>query len=99
MTRFIPEWWESPLCIGHSAPSAQHAMRASGVGAHPAQTAAWPANKIRLSPTVERRRASITTFRRMLDRGGVVKRRYAVSISFTWLSPSSSMEISRILNF
>lgn len=42
MTRPDPELCESPLCIGH-APSEQQAMRASGVGAQPAQTTALPA--------------------------------------------------------
>ena len=42
ITRCDSELCESPLCIGHAL-SAQHAMRASGVGAHPAQTAALPA--------------------------------------------------------
>ena len=42
MTRGDAELCESPLCIGHAL-SEQHAMRASGVGAHPAQTAALPA--------------------------------------------------------
>ena len=36
------ELCESPLCIGHAL-SAQHAIRASGIGAQPAQTAALPA--------------------------------------------------------
>src|SRR6187399_1672469 len=44
-TRSDPERCESPLCIGHSTPSAQHAMRASGVGSHPAQIAAFPATR------------------------------------------------------
>ena len=40
--RCDPELCESPLCIGHAL-SKQQDMRASGVGAHPAQTAALPA--------------------------------------------------------
>jgi hypothetical protein len=40
--RCDPELCESPLCIGHSL-SEQQDIRASGVGAHPAQTAALPA--------------------------------------------------------
>ena len=39
-TRSDPERCESPLCIGHSSPSAQQAMRASGVANQPAQIAA-----------------------------------------------------------
>ena len=42
LTRPDAELCVSPLCIGH-APSEQHAIRASGVGAHPAQSAALPA--------------------------------------------------------
>ena len=42
MTRSEREFCESPLCIGHVL-SEQHAIRASGVGAQPAQTAALPA--------------------------------------------------------
>jgi hypothetical protein len=64
---------ESPLCIAHAPPSEQHAMRASGLGAHPAQTGALPANKTRLSATAVRRRATITTPCRMLDRSRGVK--------------------------
>ena len=40
--RCDPELCESPLCIGHAL-SKQQDIRASGVGAHPAQTAALPA--------------------------------------------------------
>lgn len=36
--RAEPELDDSPWCIGHGPPSAQQAMRASGVGNHPAQT-------------------------------------------------------------
>jgi hypothetical protein len=42
MTLVVPVLRDSLLCIGHSLPSAQHAIRASGVGAHPAHTAAFP---------------------------------------------------------
>ena len=52
---------ESPLCIGHSAPSAQHAMRASGVGSHPAQIAAFPAIRPNASARTARRWTSLTT--------------------------------------
>src|SRR6186713_531570 len=34
-TRADPGLCEAPLCMGHSTPSAQHVMRASGVGIHP----------------------------------------------------------------
>ena len=51
-------WCEScawRLCIGHSGPSAQQAIRSSGVAAHPAQTAIFPAIRPRLSRTADRR--------------------------------------------
>jgi hypothetical protein len=60
-TRLEPVLWEPPLCIGHAPPSAQHAMRASGVGIHPAQTAAFAVIKARVNATAERRWTSLTT--------------------------------------
>jgi hypothetical protein len=45
ITRAEPERDDSPLCIGHGPPSAQQAMRASGVGNHPAQTPALLATR------------------------------------------------------
>ena len=60
-TRSDPERCEWPLCIGHSAPSAQHAMRASGVGIHPAQIAAFPAIRPNVSARAARRWMSLTT--------------------------------------
>ena len=42
MARCDPELCESPLCIGQEL-SEQQDIRASGVGTHPAQTAALPA--------------------------------------------------------
>jgi len=60
-TRSDPERCESPLCIGHSPPSAQHAMRASGVGIHPAQIAAFPAIRANVSERAARRWMSLTT--------------------------------------
>ena len=44
MTRCDPEPFVFPLCIGHAL-SEQQAIRASGVGAHPAQTIAFPAER------------------------------------------------------
>src|SRR5687768_6317237 len=41
-TRADPELSESPLCIGHSWPSEQQAIRSSGVANQPAHTAAFP---------------------------------------------------------
>jgi hypothetical protein len=60
-TRRDAEPWESLLCIGHSAPSAQHAMRASGVGNHPAQIAAFPATRPNVSARAARRWTSLDT--------------------------------------
>jgi len=56
-----PELCESALCIGHSDPSAQHAIRASGVGSQPAQTAAFPATRPNASATAVRRWTSLDT--------------------------------------
>jgi hypothetical protein len=60
-TRPDPERCESPLCMGHSPPSAQQAMRASGVGIHPAQIAAFPAIKARVKAMAKRRCRTRTT--------------------------------------
>ena len=72
-TRSDPERCESPLCIGHSTPSAQHAMRASGVGSHPAQIAAFPARSPMAKMTADRRLMRIRTCLRMLKPGRSVK--------------------------
>lgn len=60
-TRFDSKGCESPLCIGHSAPSAQHAIRASGVGSHPAQTAAFAAIRPHVIARAERRWTNLPT--------------------------------------
>ena len=60
-TRPDLEWCESPLCMGHSAPSAQQAMRASAVGIQPAQIAAFPAIRPSVSARAARRLTSLTT--------------------------------------
>ena len=73
-TRSDPERCESPLCIGHSAPSAQHAMRASGVASHPAQTAAFPTRSPAVRRTADRRLIRIGTALRMLEPSRSVKR-------------------------
>ena len=52
---------EFPLCIGQVPPSEQHAIRASGLDIHPAQTAAFPAIKARASARTERRFATVIT--------------------------------------
>ena len=54
-TRADPELWEFPLCMGQSPPSAQQAMRASAVGIQPAQIAAFPATRARVSTTAASR--------------------------------------------
>jgi hypothetical protein len=59
--RADPELCESPLCIGHSWPCEQQAMRASGVGIHPAQIAAFPATRPNVSARAARRRTSLPT--------------------------------------
>ena len=60
MTRGDAELCESPLCIGHAL-SEQHAMRASEVGAHPAQTAALPAEMRTVSASANNRLLRVTT--------------------------------------
>src|SRR5688572_239757 len=54
-TRADPAPCESLLCIGHSQPSAQHAIRASGVGIHPAQIASFPATRASVRARAARR--------------------------------------------
>jgi hypothetical protein len=61
-TRPDPERCESPLCMGHSPPSAQQAMRASAVGIQPAQIAAFPAIRPNVSARAARRWTSLTTY-------------------------------------
>ena len=60
-TRSDPERCEFPLCMGHSTPSAQHAIRASGVAFHPAHIAAFPATRANVSATAAKRWTSPTT--------------------------------------
>ena len=61
-TRLDPERCELSLCMGHSPPSAQQAMRASAVGIQPAQIAAFPANRPNVSTRAARRWTSLTTY-------------------------------------
>ena len=61
-TRPDPKRCRSPLCMGHSPPSMQQAMRASGVGIHPAQIAAFPAIRPNVSARAARRWTSLTTY-------------------------------------
>jgi hypothetical protein len=65
ITRAEPERDDSPLCIGHGPPSVQQAMRASGVGNHPAQTAALPAPRANMIDTAARRLSQFITALRM----------------------------------
>jgi hypothetical protein len=74
-TRADPEPCESPLCIGHSWPSEQQAMRASGVANQPAHTAAFPARSPAAKRTADRRLIAIGTGLRMLEPSQRVKPR------------------------
>ena len=60
MTRGDAELCDSPLCIGHLL-SEQQAIRASGVGAHPAQTAALPAEMRTVSASANNRLLRVNT--------------------------------------
>jgi hypothetical protein len=65
ITRAEPECDDSPLCIGHGPPSAQQAIRASGVAIHPAQTPALPAPRANMIASAERRLSQFITALRM----------------------------------
>ncbi len=71
-TRSDAELCGSRLCIGQS-PSAQQAMRASGVANHPAQIAAFPARSPMANMKANRRLMKIRTSLRMLKPGQSVK--------------------------
>lgn len=60
-TCFSRESEEPDLCIGQESGPEQHAMRASAVADHPAQTARFPASSARVSATAESRRHKVTT--------------------------------------
>ena len=60
-TRCDSAWCELPLCIAHSAPPAQHAMRASGDDIHPTQIAAFPAIRPNVSARAAKRRTNLIT--------------------------------------
>ena len=66
-TRADPDLCEAPLCIGHSWPSEQQAMRASAVANQPAHTAAFPARSPAAMRTADRRLITIGTALRMLE--------------------------------
>ena len=72
-TRSDPELCESPLCIGHLPPSEQQAMRASGVGIHPAHTAACPAASAILRAMADTRLARLSTSLGCGSQPGTVK--------------------------
>ena len=62
----------SECAIGHDSPLLQHAIRASGVAAQPAQTPKFPAISNTVSSAAEQRRAKITT-RSMRETHATVK--------------------------
>ena len=47
--------WESDVCIGHTPPSEQQAMRASGVASQPAHSATLLAESARVNRSADRR--------------------------------------------
>ena len=60
ITRLEAEFDDSPLCIGQSL-SEQHAMRASGVAAQPAQSATLPATSANTATKADARLNHLTT--------------------------------------
>ena len=64
---------DSPWCMGHGPSAEQHSMRASGVGAQPAQSAALPAETKTASRRATRRLVAVNTPVRMLNRRVAVK--------------------------
>jgi hypothetical protein len=68
-TRTDPDLCESPLCIGHSPPSAQQAMRSCGVDSQPAHTAVFPARSPTATRITDKRLMRICTDLRMLEPG------------------------------
>src|SRR5262245_61363510 len=69
MTRLEPELGDSDLCIGQLVPFVQQAIRASGVGCHPAHTETFPTHSVSTVANVARRLARTSTTRRMRDGG------------------------------
>src|SRR5262245_31423599 len=61
MLRFELAPCEVDLCIGQLALLMQHAIRASGVACHPAQTATLPTDRARIAAVAARRLAQLTT--------------------------------------
>ena len=60
--RFESDPRDSDLCIGQLVPLMQHAIRASGVACHPAQTARFPANSVAVAATAAMCLAKLTTY-------------------------------------
>jgi hypothetical protein len=75
MTRPDPELCDSPLCIGHGAPSEQQAIRASGVGNQPAQTAPLAAERAIARTAADMRLLNLNTPSRMPEEPDGVKSR------------------------
>ena len=92
-TRSDPDLCEAPWCIGHSWPSVQQAMRASGVANQPAHTAAFPARSAAAKRTADRRLRTICTDPRMLEPG----RRVNPGRTAAVLSSRSKTETGHIL--
>ena len=57
----VDELGEPALCIGHTTPLAQHAIRASGVDIHPAHRTRGPAESDSTRTSADRRRLRIST--------------------------------------
>lgn len=57
MTR-VEEPCDSDLCIGQLVPLLQHAIRASGVACHPAQTARFPTHSVSTEASAAKRLAN-----------------------------------------
>lgn len=79
-------------CIGQSPSAAQQAMRASGVGNHPAQRAAWPAARAATSESAARRRSQVIAVVRMQAVFHTVKRldARAGAVHGRWLTDTNS---------
>jgi len=83
-TLCCPAPCESTTCIMHSASSTQHAMRASGVGIHPAQIAAFPAIRPNVSARAANRWTNISTSLECSPAGGAVKPVRNVPVSWRY---------------
>ena len=72
-SRSDPERCESPLCMGQWPPSAQQAIRASGVGNQPAHTAPLAAARAIARTAADMRLLNLNTAPRMLEEPDGVK--------------------------